>query len=61
MTEENENAVYDSYGVVVNGYRFDGPADGESALKESRNVIMEDCDIISPEFGWTVDERLGGT
>ena len=112
---DEERALYDSNGVVVNGCRFDGPADGESALKESRNivacdsyfnlrypfwhdagveitdcemtdkcraalwysndirisstklfgikalrecrnVIMEDCDIISPEFGWMVND-----
>jgi hypothetical protein len=27
----------------VTGCRFDGPADGESALKESRNILVKDC------------------
>ena len=110
---DEERALYGSDGVVLKNCAFDGPADGESALKESRNievfntfcnlrypfwhddhlkidlcnmiqlcraalwysndieinstklhgikalrecsnVTMKDCDIISPEFGWSV-------
>lgn len=36
-----ERALYGSDGVLVRGCAFDGPADGESALKESRNVQVE--------------------
>ena len=112
-TFDEERALYGSRGVVVVGCRFDGPADGESALKESRDievkhtyfnlrypfwhdrnltiedcemtdkcraalwysediwirdsklhgikalrecgdVVMENCHVISPEFGWSV-------
>lgn len=43
QTFDEERALYGSDGVLVKSCRFDGPADGESALKESRNVIAEDC------------------
>ncbi len=107
-----ERALYGSHGVLLRNAAFDGPADGESALKESSDielqhvfcnlrypfwhdhnltirdcemtelcraalwysdhititgtklhgikalrecadVHMEDCDILSPEFGWS--------
>ena len=110
---DDERALYGSDGVQVVSCRFDGPADGESAFKESRNIAarescfnlrypfwhdehvvidgceltplcraavwysrdvkitdtrlhgikalrecadvrMEGCDIVSPEFGWSV-------
>ena len=39
---DEERALYGSDGIVVAGCRFDGPADGESALKESRNIEVKD-------------------
>ena len=113
-TFDEERALFGSDGVEVVFCRFDGPADGESALKESRHIVVKDtffnlrypfwhdddlsisncemtelcraalwyshnieikdskihgikalrecgsvrisgCDIISPEFGWSVD------
>ena len=110
---DEERALYGSDGLVVNDCSFDGPADGESAFKESRNIevtgsyfnlrypfwhdvnlritgcemtdkcraalwytknagiedsklhgikalrecrdiTIKNCDIISPEFGWSV-------
>ena len=113
QTFDEERALYGSRGAEVVNCRFDGPADGESALKESRDVtvrdsffnlrypfwhdmgltisgsemtplcraalwytedvritgtkmhgikalrecadvVIEGCDIISPEFGWSV-------
>lgn len=115
QTFDEERALYGSDGVLVKNCAFDGPTDGESALKESRNVqvehcfcnlrypfwhncglqirgseltplcraalwyskditiidtklhgikalrecchvTMQDCDIISPEFGWSVKD-----
>ncbi len=112
QTFDQERALYGSSGLLVKDCTFDGPADGESALKESsdlridhcffnlrypfwhdhgliirdsemtplcraalwysdhveitgtklhgikalrecRNVVMENCDIHSPEFGWS--------
>lgn len=39
---DQERALYGSCGIMVRNCRFDGPADGESALKESSDVIVED-------------------
>lgn len=114
QTFDEERALYGSDGIVVEDCRFDGPADGESAFKEGKNIevkncffnlrypfwhddnltisgsemtdkcraalwytnnatitdtkmhgikalrecsdiIIKDCDIISPEFGWSVN------
>ena len=112
-TFDEERALYGSRGIAIENCSFDGPSDGESALKESRDVEVknslfnlrypfwhdtglkiekcrmtencraalwytvnavikdsslhgikalrecediriENCDIISPEFGWSV-------
>ncbi len=42
-TFDKERALYESNGITVRNCRFDGPADGESALKESKNIIVEGC------------------
>lgn len=114
QTFDQERALYGSSDLTVDNCNFDGPADGESALKESKNIIVSnsyfnlrypfwhdenicisncimtsacraalwysseinikdskmhgikalrecknakitDCDIISPEFGWSVN------
>lgn len=111
---DEERALYASEGITLKNCAFDGPADGESALKESSeielydvfcnlrypfwhdhglkmdsceltplcraalwyssgiiikstklhgikalrecsDVYMENCDIVSPEFGWSVN------
>lgn len=111
---DQERALYGKQDILVKNCAFEGPADGESAFKEGRNiqvensffdlrypfwhdwnlkitgceltencraalwysnritirrsklhgikalrecgdVTMEDCDVISPEFGWSVD------
>lgn len=113
QTFDEERALYGSKGIVINECSFDGPADGESAVKESSDVqvnkcffnlrypfwhvhgleikdsemtplcraalwysdhmeitgtkmhgikalrecsdiVIRDCDIVSPEFGWSV-------
>ena len=113
QTFDEERALYGSDGVEIDNCTFDGPADGESALKESCNIEVknsffnlrypfwhdtnlnitgsvmtekcraalwytsnavitdtkmhgikalrecsdirvENCDIVSPEFGWSV-------
>lgn len=46
ITGENfdrERALYGSDGLILRHCSFDGPADGESALKESKNVVAEEC------------------
>ena len=40
---DEERALYESDGVTVRECKFDGEADGESAFKESRNVVAEKC------------------
>ncbi len=42
QTFDEERALYGSDGVSLEGCRFDGPADGESALKESKNIEVKD-------------------
>ena len=37
-TFDNERALYDSHDLVLKNCAFDGPADGESALKECSNI-----------------------
>ena len=39
-----ERALYGLNGAEVFRCTFDGPADGESALKECRDVHLDDCD-----------------
>ena len=43
QTFDEERAFYASSDIEVIGCRFEGPADGESAFKESRQVHAEDC------------------
>ena len=43
MVFDQERALYGEDGIEVTNCRFDGPADGESALKESRNIRIRDC------------------
>ncbi|MBO7356040.1 MAG: DUF3737 family protein [Lachnospiraceae bacterium] len=117
QTFDAERALYGSDGIDVISCRFDGPADGESALKESRDIdvrdsyfnlrypfwhdtdlhinscemtdkcraalwytkdavitdsklhgikalrecsdiVIENCSIVSPEFGWSVHDMV---
>ncbi len=49
-TFDQERALYGSDGLIVRGCSFTGPADGESALKESWNIRVEDsfCNLRYP-------------
>jgi hypothetical protein len=40
---DQERALYDSHNVIARNCRFDGPADGESAFKESSDIVAEHC------------------
>ena len=42
-TFDEERALYGSSDLLVTECRFDGPADGESALKECRDITARDC------------------
>lgn len=43
MTFDEERALYGSRGIAAKNCRFDGPADGESAFKESSDIIADNC------------------
>ncbi len=43
QTMDEERALYGLRDAVVTGCTFDGPADGESALKEAGNIAVKDC------------------
>ncbi len=45
LTLDEERALYGLNGAEVVRCTFDGPADGESALKECRDVRLTDCDL----------------
>lgn len=40
---DEERAFYGSVGANLENCRFDGPADGESAFKEAKDVFVKDC------------------
>ena len=40
---DEERALYGSQAVTVRHCAFDGPADGESAFKESADILVENC------------------
>lgn len=50
QTFDEERALYGSKGVHLKGCAFDGPADGESALKESSDIVVENtfCNLRYP-------------
>lgn len=43
QTFDEERALYESRDLILRHVVFAGPADGESALKESEGVVAEDC------------------
>lgn len=43
QTFDEERALYGSRGIVIRECSFDGPADGESAVKESADIQVEKC------------------
>ena len=45
LTLDEERALYGLNGAEVVRCTFEGPADGESALKECRDVHLTDCDL----------------
>ena len=54
-TFDEERALYGSYEVVAENCRFDGPADGESAFKESSYVTAKKCYFNLRYPFWHVD------
>jgi len=43
QTFDSERALYGSFDLCVKDCRFEGERDGESALKESGNIVVENC------------------
>ena len=43
QTFDEERALYSQTGLLVRDCSFDGPADGESAFKEGKNIQVEGC------------------
>ena len=43
QTFPNERALYNTKDALILSCRFEGEEDGESALKECRNISVEDC------------------
>ncbi len=59
---DGERALYGSDGIEVDTCRFDGPADGESALKESRNIEVRDSFFNLRYPFWHVDKlKISGS
>ncbi len=52
---DEERALYGIKDSEVAGCTFDGPADGESALKECRNITVNDCDFRLRYPFWHVE------
>ena len=42
-TFDEERALYGRHNLILKNCKFDGPADGESAVKECRNIETENC------------------
>jgi hypothetical protein len=57
QTFDEERALYGSKDVEVLDCRFDGPADGESAFKECRDIAVKDC-YFNLRYPFWHDKRL---
>lgn len=55
-TFDEERALYGSRQVEAVRCRFDGPADGESAFKESSEIVARDCYFNLRYPFWHVDD-----
>ena len=54
-TYDEERALYGIESAEISGCTFDGPADGESALKECRDIVVSNCDFRLRYPFWHVD------
>lgn len=60
-TFDAERALYGISDTAVRSCRFDGPADGESALKECHDLTVEDCFFnLRYPFWHTVNAKITG-
>ena len=56
-TFDQERALYGAQSIFVRNCTFDGPADGESAMKESRDVTVDHC-FFNLRYPFWHDEGL---
>lgn len=54
-THDEERAFYGVTDAKLQGCRFEGPADGESALKETADLEIENCDFLLRYPLWHTD------
>ena len=57
QTFDQERALYGIQDTLVTNCTFDGPADGESAFKECRDVEADHC-FFNLRYPFWHDERL---
>lgn len=55
-TFDEERALYNLQAATVRSCTFAGPADGESVLKEARNIRVEKCDFSLRYPLWHVED-----
>ena len=55
---DEERALYAAQDAEIIGCRFEGPADGESALKECRRVQVENCDFLLRYPFWHAEDTV---
>ncbi len=58
LTLDSERALYGLRGAEVKNCTFEGPADGESALKECREISVTDCHFALRYPLWHVHDGL---
>lgn len=56
-TFDVERALYGENNLKISNCRFDGPADGESALKESENIMADNC-FFNLRYPFWHDKKL---
>lgn len=55
---DQERALYGIQDAKISRCRFEGPADGESALKECKKIQVEDCSFLLRYPFWHVNEAV---
>ena len=58
LTLDQERALYGIEDATVSGCLFDGPADGESVLKETKRLILNNCDFHLRYPMWHMDDSV---
>lgn len=56
-TFDEERALYGEESIIVKNCNFDGPADGESAFKEGKDIEVENC-FFNLRYPFWHDDKL---